>query len=82
MTYAESQKRQKQFIRFLVAKLHLVNAMSDQINNEFIFCEDGNIRGSGLSAYDLYIGGFDGSLQRHIDFIKGEQKLEKGSSHD
>jgi hypothetical protein len=37
LTYADSMKHQKQFIRFLITKLHLVNAMTDDINREFVF---------------------------------------------
>ena len=53
LTYADSMKHQKQFIRFLITKLHLVNAMTDDINREFVFDQDAMIFGFGVSEMPI-----------------------------
>ena len=46
LTYAQNLKQQRQFLRFLVTKLHTVNAMCDEINRDYIFDQTGSLIGS------------------------------------
>jgi len=58
---------QRQFIRFLVSKLHLVNSMSDELSSKHVFNQDASIQGSSSVTFDIYSNKNQSKLMTEID---------------
>lgn len=55
MTYQQNQRQQRKFIRFLVAKLHIINSMSDELHRDFLFDQGSEILGAGTQSYEIFV---------------------------
>jgi|TARA_B110001450_G_C17186666_1_gene305656 hypothetical protein len=74
LTYAQNQKLQNQFLRFLASKLHTINSMSDEINRDFIFNQMGCLNGSTFgwsesnNSYSMSSKSKDEELEKYNSF--------------
>ena len=81
LTYAQNLKQQREFLRFLVTKLHTVNAMCDEINRDFIFDHAGSLIGSCFGWSDA-AGSYSMNNRGKKDEDSKQNNQSSSSSHD